>query len=142
FDLVQEVGGTAVKTRITFPADGVLRYEVIDWNGLNPDQTSIGAASDPSEHFYGFGEKFNSLDQAKHKVEILTLDHPGNKGDHSYKVAPWFISTRGYGFHLDSTAQSTFEMGTVTGRYNVTNHFGALVFQIVYGPQLTDVLSR
>ena len=106
-----------------------MRYEVTDWNGLRPDQTSVAAASDASEHFYGFGEKFNSLDQAGKVVEIQTFDNPGNKGDRSYKVAPWFISTRGYGFHLDSTARTTFDMRVATGRYVVTNHAGTLAFQ-------------
>jgi alpha-D-xyloside xylohydrolase len=142
FELVQDAGGINVTAHVTFPADGVLRYKVVNWNGLKPDQTSVAAAADGDEHFYGFGEKFNALDQAKHKVEVLTFDNPGNKGDRSYKVAPWFISTRGYGFHLESTARSTFDMGTAAGRYVVTNFFRTLAFQVVYGPQLTDVLSR
>ena len=76
-------------------------------------------------------------------VDILTFDNPGNKGDRSYKVAPWFISTRGYGFHLDSTAQSTFDMrAAAAGRYTITNQIGTLKFNVVYGPALTDVLSR
>ena len=29
-----------------------MRYEVIDWNGLEPDQTSLAAASDANEHFW------------------------------------------------------------------------------------------
>ena len=102
-----------------------MRYEVTDWNGLKPDQTSVAAASDGNEHFYGFGEKFNALDQAGNVVDILTFDNPGNKGDRSYKVAPWFVSTRGYGFHLDSTARSTFDMrAAAAGRYAITNLSG------------------
>ena len=143
FELIQDVGGTNVTAQLTFPADGVMRYEVTDWNGLKPEQTSVAAASDDNEHFYGFGEKFNALDQAGKKVDILTFDNPGNKGDHSYNVAPWFISTRGYGFHLDSTAQSTFDMRVAAaGRYTITNLIGTLRFNVVYGPALTDVLSR
>ena len=64
FELVQDAGGTTVTTQLTFPADGVMRYEVTNWNGLKPGETSVAAASDANEHFYGFGEKFNSLDQA------------------------------------------------------------------------------
>ena len=108
-----------------------------------PARTSVAAASDGNEHFYGFGEKFNALDQAGKVVRIETFDNPGNKGDRSYKVAPWFVSTRGYGFLLDSTARSTFDMRVRTaGRYTVTNEVGTLAFQIIYGPALTDVLSR
>ncbi len=143
FELIQDVSGTNVTAQLTFPADGVMRYEITDWNGLKPVQTSVAAASDANEHFYGFGEKFNSLDQAGNVVDILTFDNPGNKGDRSYKVAPWFISTRGYGFHFDTTAQSTFDMRVaVAGRYTITNHVGSLKFNVVYGPALTEVLSR
>ena len=107
FQLVQDAGGTNVTATLTFPAESVMRYEVTDWNGLKPSRTSIAAASVGDEHYYGFGEKFNSLDQVGKVVDVLTFDNPGNKGDRSYKVAPWFISTRGYGFHLDSTAHSS-----------------------------------
>ena len=143
FQLIQDVVGTNVTAQLTFPADGVMRYEVVDWGGLKPDQTSVSATSDGNEHFYGFGERFNALDQAGKTFDILTFDNPGDKGDHSYKVAPWFISTRGYGFYLDSTAKSTFDMRVATaGRYTITNHIGTLKFNVVYGPALTDVLSR
>ena len=87
FELVQDLGGTNITARLTFPADGVLRYEVTDWNGPLPDQTSVSAASDVSEHFYGFGEKFDTFDQAGRFVRTQTFDHPGNKGDRSYKTA-------------------------------------------------------
>ena len=96
-----------------------------------------------SEHFYGFGEKFNALDQAGKAVRIETFDNPGDKGDRSYKAAPWFVSTRGYGFLLDSTARSVFDMrAAAADRYTVTNQIGTLSFQVIYGPALTDVLSR
>ena len=141
--LVQDVDGVNVTARLTFPADNVMRYEVTDWNGPAPDQTSVAAASDGNEHFYGFGEKFNAFDQAGKIVQILTFDNPGNKGDRSYKVAPWFVSNRGYGFLLDSTVRSTFDMRAGTaGHYTVTNHVGTLAFQVIYGPALTDALSR
>lgn len=143
FQLIQDVGGTNVTAQLTFPADGVMRYDVVDWAGLKPDQTSVSASSDGNEHFYGFGEKFNALDQAGKVVDILTFDNPGDKGDRSYKVAPWFISTRGYGFYLESTARCTFDMrAAVMGRYTITNQIGTLKFNVVYGPALTDVLSR
>ena len=141
--LIQDLGGTHITARLTFPADGVMRSEVVDWGGLKPDQTSVSAASDGNEHFFGFGEKFSALDQAGNVVDILTFDNPGSKGDRSYKAASWFISTRGYGFHLDSTARSTFDMrAAMMGRYTITNQVGTLKFNVVYGPALTDVLSR
>ena len=114
-----------------------------DWGSLQPLQTAIAGPSTAQEHFFGFGEKFNALDQANNVVGMLTFDDPGTKHDHSYKVAPWFISTRGYGFHLDSSAESSFDRRAgAAGRFVVTNRFPTLRFNLVYGPALTDVLTH
>lgn len=142
-ELKQKVGTSLIISRLTFPHEGVMRYEVTDWGSVVPVATAIASASNANEHFYGFGEKFDALDQAGRRVRILTFDEPGNKGDHSYKVAPWFVSTRGFGFHLDSSAESIFEMrASAPDHYVITNLFSTLRFNIVYGPKLTDVLTR
>jgi alpha-D-xyloside xylohydrolase len=143
FELIQALNTSHVTTQLTFPHEGVMRYEVIDWTNVGPTETAVAAGSDNHEHFYGFGEKFDALDQANKKVHTLTFDEPGNKGDHSYKVAPWFISTRGYGVHLDSSAESTFDMrASAPDRYVIANPIGTLSLNIFYGPSLADVLSR
>jgi alpha-D-xyloside xylohydrolase len=142
-EVIQQLGAGQIRAELTFPMEGVMRYEVVDWSGLAPDLVSMSAPSNGEEHFYGFGEKFNALDQAGKVVDILTFDNPGNKGDRSYKVAPWFVSTRGYGFHLDSTARSTFDMRTAArGRYDVTSQTSTLKFNVVFGPRLADVIAR
>lgn len=142
-DLRQAAGSAQIGARLSFIHDGVLRYEVLDWGSLQPQQTAVAGPITRGEHFYGFGEKFNSLDQVGKRVDVLTFDDPGTKHDHSYKVAPWFISTRGYGFQLDSSAESTFDLGAgAPGRFVVANQFGTLRLNLVYGPALTDVLTR
>ncbi len=121
-EVIQELDGQPAVARLSAPHPEVLRYEVTDWGALTPERTSLTVFSGADEHFYGFGEKFDSLDQAGLVVRTLTFDAPGDKGDHSYTVAPWFVSTRGYGFHLDSTAESSFDLrATAADRYVVTN---------------------
>jgi alpha-D-xyloside xylohydrolase len=145
-EVVQELGGAAAATarvRLSWPQEGVLRYEVLDWGGPAPTLTTVTKLAAGGEHLYGLGEKFNALDQRGKKVHTLTFDQPGPKGDHSYKVAPWFVSTAGYGFHLDSTAESTFDLcAAAPDRCAVVNPAGALRFHVVHGPRLTDVVSR
>jgi alpha-D-xyloside xylohydrolase len=142
-ELTQALGASQITSRFTFIHEGVIRYEVVNWGAANPVATAVAAPSQEGEHFYGFGEKFDAVDQAGKLVRTLTFDQPGNKDDHSYKVAPWFVSTRGYGLHLDSSAESEFDMrARAANRYVVTNRFGSLRFNIVYGPRLTDVLMR
>ena len=142
-ELTQQLSTTSIVARLTFPTDGVLRYEVVNWGSLPVDYTWVSSASDASEHFYGFGEKFNQFDQSGKLIHTLTFDNAGDKQDSSYKVAPWFISTRGYGFHLDSSAESWFDMRAGYGdRFVVTNLLGSLKLNVVYGPNLKDVLGR
>lgn len=142
-ELVQDAGGTTVAARLCFSSTGVLSYEVTNWNGLHPSEFSVSAPSSADEHFLGFGEKFNSFDQAGRVVHTQTFDQPGEKGDHSYKVVPWFLSTRGYGFHMDSSAENWFDMrSSAPDRYNVRCLGSKLHYNIVGGPRLTDALSR
>lgn len=151
-EFVQTFGATTVVSQITFPYPGVMHYEVVDWGAQVLTATAITVPSDSSEHFYGFGEKFNALDQAGKKVHMLTTDIAGDKNDNSYKVAPWFVSTKGYGFHLDSTDESWFDMRNgLSDRYVINNMVAssfsgyvtnAVKFNIVYGPLLPDVLTR
>src|SRR6516162_6040661 len=79
-ELDQELGQQTITARLTFPHDGVVRYEVVDWGGVIPEATDIVAASNPAERFYGFGETFNGVDQAGNAVRIATFDQPASKG--------------------------------------------------------------
>ena len=151
-----DLGGTTATARVSFPADGVLRYEVVDWHGPTPKSAKIAVKSDAAESFFGFGERFNALDQAGRRLEIKTQDHPGAKftpgdpakEDFAYKVVPWFLSSRGYGFHLDSAVESTFDMRkSKPDRYvieqpTIPPRPGGLALHLVGGPKLTDALSR
>jgi alpha-D-xyloside xylohydrolase len=142
-DLELRFGSKSAKATVRARADGVVRVEVIDWGGDTPSATTVAARTDTSEHFYGFGEKFDAVDQAGRKVGILAVDHPGAKGDASYKVAPWFVSNRGYGFHLDGTAESAFDMrASSSSCWTATNDFKTLAFNVVWGPELGTVLER
>jgi alpha-D-xyloside xylohydrolase len=150
------MGGAKATARFAFPADGVLRVEVISWGGPTPTSATISAMSDASEHFFGLGERFNALDQTGRRVEVKTNDHPGpkfdahdrTKPDFAYKVVPWFLSSRGYGFHLDSSVESVFDLRqTHPDRFVVLQPFipdrpGGLAIHLVAGPRLTDALRR
>ncbi len=94
-ELVQTLGGTTVTTRLTLNTGGVLTFEVVDWNGLVPSETLVTAGSDATEQFFGFGEKFNAVNQTGNRVRMLTWDPPGTKGDQSYKPVPWFSEQPG-----------------------------------------------
>jgi alpha-D-xyloside xylohydrolase len=151
--LTETFGSTSIIAQITFPYPGVMHYEVVNWGAQVLTSTAITVPSSSSEHFFGFGEKFNALDQAGNKVHIMTYDTSARSvADDTYAVSPWFMSSQGYGFDLDSTDESWFDMrNQYPDRYVISNMVGstfsgyvtnAVKFNIVYGPNLTDVLTR
>ncbi|HEU5055793.1 MAG TPA: TIM-barrel domain-containing protein, partial [Kofleriaceae bacterium] len=142
-ELRYAAAGRAVTARVTAPREGVLRYEVIDWGGAPPDRLDVQLAAAPGEHFYGLGEKFDRLDQAGKVARILAVDAPGAKGDRSYKVAPWFVSSRGYGFRFDSPAESEFDLAAGhPDRVSVRVAHGRLAWELIGGPAPADALAR
>lgn len=141
--LQQSCGGASVATELGFTDEGVLQYEVTGWAGLATDRIVLQGSSPASEQFFGLGEKFNSVNQTGLRTHILNFDAPGNKGDRSYKVTPWFLSTRGYGLHLDSTAESWFDLrASSTDRFRIESLHQRLLLRLIAGPEPGTVLSR
>jgi alpha-D-xyloside xylohydrolase len=77
-----------------------------------------------SASYYGFGERFDTLDHAHTVVHNLSLDTPGPKGSNTYKPIPFFLSTTGYGLWLDTTGDATFDLNA-TDRDQITVDFAA-----------------
>jgi hypothetical protein len=59
-----EVGASQVGTQLTIAHETVQRYEVIDWGSIVPLQPAVAVPTTAQQHFVGFGEKCNPLDQA------------------------------------------------------------------------------
>lgn len=124
----------------------------VDW--LAPDGTAItGQAAPPAqaagrgpvlrhtlagdEHVYGFGFQRQALDVRGHKLLwARRFRHPG-------ATAPFFMSTRGYGFYSNNTWEHTFDFtDTANGVYTVSADGGALDYYVMYGPSLREILRR
>lgn len=62
--------------------------------------TAVNLLAEPDEHYLGFGERFNGVDQRGHEVSIHVIN--GASGNLAYKPVPFFISSKGYGIHIDT----------------------------------------
>lgn len=95
--------------------------------GGEPRAWSAAFATPPDEGFLGFGERFNKTNQRG--VEVYSWAEEGGFGTGEGTVAgpmnpspngeamayypvPFFVSTRGYAFWLDSTWRNEFELAT------------------------------
>ena len=76
-ELKQQLGAAQITSRLTFPHDGVMRFEVIDWGGSTPQASALAVVATASEHVYGFGERFITFDQSGRTLQTLTFDDPG-----------------------------------------------------------------
>lgn len=75
-------------------------------------------ASPTSEQFFGFGERYNGIEQRGNVVDTYVYNQYQNQGSRTYLAVPFFYSSRGYGLYLNTTCYSQFDMAsTQTDRY-------------------------
>jgi alpha-D-xyloside xylohydrolase len=97
----------------------------------------------PDEHYYGFGEKFSSLDKRGQRLEMWNYDAFGSNSERAYKNVPFFISSRGYGIFVDSISRVNFDIGC-------SNHSvimimvpeTALDYYFITAPDIKEIISR
>ena len=161
-----EIAGAAIRARLARTGDrdapcvivshtlrrSALRVEArVD--GVGPRAWAVGFASPADEGFLGLGERFNRTDQRGVDVYHWTEEgglgegegeepNRGNPFPHgeamTYYPVPFFVSTRGYGFWLDTTWRS--EMNLATARPDAWRawHLGPTLAYEVYLPRPAD----
>jgi alpha-D-xyloside xylohydrolase len=63
------------------------------------------------EKLFGCGESFTRLDKRGQKMVLWTNDANGVENAHMYKPVPFFLSSRGYGMFVHTSAPATFDFG-------------------------------
>jgi alpha-glucosidase (family GH31 glycosyl hydrolase) len=105
----------------------------------------------PDEHFFGFGERMDFLDQRGKKVELNVGRGTGmphaigayNVLAANYCPVPFFMSTKGYGIFLHTSYASSWDMGhTKTDNYSFSTAKGPLEYYFIYGPHFDGILEQ
>ena len=65
----------------------------------------------PGEKIYGCGESFTSLNKVGQKLHLFVTDPQGPETDMMYKPVPFFMSNKGYGVFLHTSAPVTCDFG-------------------------------
>ena len=113
-----------------------------------------------NSHYYGFGQRFNSLDQRGSTIEMWNIDQPKTFGTSSYINVPFFFeivneggvlpgstleSTKlyhTYGFYLKNNSKSTFKMSSDMRRaYSVTVNDDKLEYVLFFEENPSDILK-
>ncbi|MDD5371303.1 MAG: glycoside hydrolase family 31 protein [Anaerolineaceae bacterium] len=86
-------------------------------------QYRFGFESPSTEAFYGFGERFNALDQRGNHLDNHVYGQYTTQGKRSYIPIPFFISSRGYGLWLDTERQAEFDLAAADSHcWTLTGH--------------------
>lgn len=69
----------------------------------------------PGERIYGCGESPTALNKAGQKVNLFVTDPQGPETPDMYKPIPFFLSSRGYGMFMHTSAPVTADFGATYG---------------------------
>jgi len=104
----------------------------------------------PDEHFFGFGERMDFVDQRNKKLNLNVgrgKDKNNALGAYNinaanYSPIPFFMSTRGYGIFLHTPNATEWDMGNEVGdKYTFSTKGGQMDYYFMYGPDLPSVLK-
>jgi alpha-glucosidase (family GH31 glycosyl hydrolase) len=82
---------------------------LVDQNG-RVLQYHLEFDSPTDEAFYGFGERFNALDQRGNRLDNHVYGQYTSQGKRTYIPVPFFVSSRGYGLWLKTSRQTQFDL--------------------------------
>src|SRR5262249_7470382 len=104
----------------------------------------VGMRSGLDEHFFGLGERFQSVDLRGYRLGMLVQDGmPFNRPNGTYAPVPFFVSSRGYGFYLAGLRPSLFSLDADTpDAWQVTVQAPTLSWYLLDGPRPPDVIAH
>ncbi len=95
------------------------------------------------EHFYGMGEKYMGLDKREKNITCWQRDALSTSTEYAYKNIPFFISTNGYGFLLNSFVRSNFDFGYSSGiSLNVTLEEKCMDYYVFLDEDYKKILDK
>src|SRR5919107_735911 len=107
-------GKLLTRTHHLFDAKGVINSMPLPFSFIRTASNlhRLMAASfelSPGERLYGCGESFTNLNKRGQKLVMWTYDAYGAASPYMYKPVPFFMSSRGYGMFVHTTAPLTFD---------------------------------
>src|SRR3989339_186603 len=77
------------------------------------------------EMFFGFGERYNSINQRGNGIDNYVVNTWKDQGLRTYIPVPFYFTNKNYGFFLNSTYYSRFNLDTdKTNRCEIVSNFG------------------
>ncbi len=122
------------------------------WGALKKgDAVLCRKALMPGEHFFGFGERMDFIDQRGKDVHLNVgrgIAHSHIMGAYNvmkanYCPVPFFMSTRGYGIFFHNSYATDWDMGhSNPAGYAFKAAGGELDYYFIYGPDFPKILDQ
>lgn len=96
----------------------------------------------PDEKLFGTGESFTRLNKRGQKLNLCTYDAHGVQSQDMYKPIPFFLSSRGYGMFVHTSAPLTFDFGHDFDGAMVVYAADSLLDLFLFIGELKDILSE
>ena len=80
--------------------DGVVREWTIHW--YTPSD----------ERFYGFGERYNAIEQRGEVIDCYVYNQYRDQGTRTYIPIPFFMTNSGYGCHINTATYTKFDLAS------------------------------
>ena len=96
----------------------------------------------PEEGIYGFGESFTRLNKRGQRVIAYLRDAMGAQGRYQYKSVPFFLSSRGYGMFVHTSAPVTFDVGAEYDAHTTIYSGDEMMDLFVFLGEPKDVVSE
>lgn len=149
-----------LQVRAHIEEDGVIAISVSAQGG-QVQASSIAFRAYEDEHFVGFGERGNAVNQSGNIIENYVAEGPYQdfeytfinavvppagvrwRPDTTYFPIPWLLSSRGYGVLLDNNELSYYRLNPDRDpAWAVEVESAELRFRVFAGPQPADALRR
>ncbi|MHC4191641.1 MAG: glycoside hydrolase family 31 protein [Planctomycetota bacterium] len=126
--------------RLTFRHQGTVLTETAGIQ-LGTGDVLFSMESPADEEFYGFCDQGSGAGSPfLHRGEVLTM---ASLTCHRIYYSPFFMSSRGYGFFLNTLVRSDWDMARRNkDRYTIHYDDPRLDFYVIVGPSFRDILSR
>lgn len=97
----------------------------------------------PDEHIFGLGEKFTDFDKRGQRIFSWNTQPNGSETEEAYKNVPFYLSSQGYGFLVETTNRVEFDIGntsSVSGE--ITVHDDSFEYVFFGGPSFKEILKQ
>ena len=94
------------------------------------------------ERIYGFGESFTRLNKRGQRIIAFIRDGMGVQNQLQYKSVPFFMSSRGYGMFVHTSAPVTFDVGAEYDAHNTIYTGDEMLDLFVFLGEPKDIVSE